>query len=100
MSDYDSLNAKGEITSLIASLKATVAYSEDETDKKVVKMRELLIKAYATIEAQQEKIRTLEGNTIPSKDEVESMSAMLDILNKLDIKTLDKLTELGNKENK
>ena len=100
MSDYDSLNAKGEITSLIASLKATVAYSEDETDKKVVKMRELLIKAYATIEAQQEKIRTLEGNKIPSKDEVESMSAMLDILNKLDIKTLDKLTELGNKENK
>lgn len=43
MSDYDNLNNSGEISSLLGSLKATVDFSEDETDKKMVNMRELLL---------------------------------------------------------
>lgn len=98
MSDYDNLNDTGRINELLGALKSTVDFSEGDSDKKIQKMRELLERAYTTIEAQQEKIRSLESNKIPSKDEVESMSAMLDMLNKLDIKTLDKLSELGSKE--
>ncbi|QHN42677.1 hypothetical protein GII36_02290 [Candidatus Mycosynbacter amalyticus] len=100
MSDYDNLNNAGNISELLGSLKTTVDFSEGDSDKKIQKMRDLLERAYVTIEAQQEKIRSLESSKIPSKDEVESMSAMLDVLNKLDIKTIDKLSELGSKEAK
>lgn len=100
MSDYDNLNSAGSINELLGSLKTTVDFSEGDSDKKIQKMRDLLERAYVTIEAQQEKIRSLESSKLPSKDEVESMSAMLDVLNKLDIKTIDKLSELGNKEAK
>lgn len=97
MSDYDNLNDKGEINELLGSLKATASYSKDESDDKIKNMRDLLVKAYTTIEAQQAKIRELQADKIPSKDEVESLSAMLDVLNKLDIKTIDKLSSLDKK---
>ena len=98
MSDYDNLNESGSISELLGSLKSTVDFSEGDNDKKVQKMRELLERAYTTIEAQQEKIRSMEAGKIPTKDEVESMSAMLDVLNKLDIKTLDKLSMIDKGE--
>lgn len=38
-----------------------------------------------------------DGNKIPSKNELESIEMMLDIINKIDYTTLDKLNRFGGK---
>lgn len=103
MSDYDDLKRAGKIDEEYGSLKATLEMLEAPTSPSKEQYEKLAIKfeqAMKLIESMKSKLAEYENNKIPSKDEVESMSAMLDILNKLDIKTLDKLTMLDNKEGK
>lgn len=101
---YDNLHDSGDIKELMGSLKMTADFlpleSKSINNDQITEIKTMLKKAYETIFAQEEKIRQLESkNSLPSKEEVESMSAMLDVLNKMDIATLNKLTEFGNKGN-
>lgn len=103
MSDYDDLKRAGKIDEEYGSLKATLEMLESPASPSKEQYEKLAIKfeqAMKLIESMKSKLAEYENNKMPSKDEVESMSAMLDILNKLDIKTLDKLTMLDKKESK
>ncbi len=96
-SDYDSLKQSGKLDETIGSLKANLEISKDVTSPSNTQYKKLAEKyeeALKLIETLRTKIDELQSSKIPSKDEVESMAAMLDVLNKLDIKTLDKLTML------
>lgn len=99
---YDNLHKSGDIKELMGSLKTTADFLPPDSKAisvdQVAEIKAMLKKAYETIFAQEERIRELENkNSIPTKDEVESMSAMLDVLNKLDIKTIDKLSSFGGR---
>ena len=101
MSDYDDLKSSGKLIETISLLKAytevskEISVSNNEGYKNLAKKYE---EAISLIEILRAKIDDLEKNKLPTKDEVESMSAMLDVLNKLDIKTLDKISMLGKAE--
>ena len=98
MSDYDNLKQTGKLDETIGSLKTMLELSKDTaapTADQYKKLSEKYEQALKLIETLKSKIDELESNKIPSKDEVESISAMLDVLNKLDIKTLDKLSMIG-----
>lgn len=102
-SDYDNLKSSGKLDETIGSLKANLEMSKvitSATHEQYQKLSEKYEEALKLIETLRAKIDELQGNKMPTLDEVESMSAMLDILNKLDIKTLDKLTELGKHNQK
>lgn len=99
-SDYDSLNSSGKLDETIGGLKASLEASKiiaSPTDEQFDKLLEKYEVALNLIETLRTKIGQLESNKMPTKDEVESMSALLDVLNKLDIKTLDKLSMLDSK---
>lgn len=103
MSDYDSLKQTGKLDETIGSLKAMLEISQVTGTPNADQYRKLSEKyeeALRIIETLRAKIDDLQSNKIPSKDEVESISAMLDVLNKLDIKTLDKLSTLGKVSSK
>lgn len=98
MSDYDNLKKSGKLDETIGSLKATLELSRDIKSPDEEQYRKLSKKyeeALMLIETLKSKIDDLQNSKLPTKDEVESMSAMLDVLNKLDIKTLDKLSTFG-----
>lgn len=102
-SDYDDLKSSGKLDEAIGSLKANLEITKvitSPTQEQYQKLSEKYEEALKLIETLRTKIDELQSNKMPTKDEVESMSAMLDILDKLDIKTLDKLTELGKHSNK
>ena len=101
--DYDDLKRSGKLDETIGSLKANLELLKDlptPTDAQYKKLAEKYEEALKLVETLKSKIDDLQNNKIPSKDDVESMSAMLDVLNKLDIKTLDKLSSLGKKDEK
>lgn len=98
MSDYDNLKQTGKLDETIGSLKAMLEISQVTSAPNADQYKKLSEKyeeALKIIETLRSKIDELQNNKIPSRDEVESISAMLDVLNKLDIKTLDKLSALG-----
>lgn len=100
-SDYDNLKQSGKLSETLKTLKAYLVVSKDvstPTTEEYKKLSDKYEEALKLIETLKEKIEEMQSNKLPSKDEVESMSAMLDVLNKLDIKTLDKLSTLGKRE--
>lgn len=100
-SDYDNLKKSGKLDETIGALRANLESSKIVSSPNDQQYQQLLQKyeeAFILIETMRTKIDQLQSNKLPTVDEVESMSAMLDVLNKLDIKTLDKLSTLGNKE--
>ena len=97
-SEYDNLKKSGKLDETIGSLKANLEISKDiatPTNEQYRRLADKYEEALGLIETLRTKIDELQNSKLPSKDEVESMSAMLDVLNKLDIKTLDKLSMLG-----
>lgn len=102
MDDYRNLKNPDKFNEQYGSLKATLEMlsvteaSDRPTKEQYAKLVEKFEQAMQVIEIQKAKLDDLQANTLPTKDEVESMSAMLDVLNKLDIKTLDKLSTLGS----
>lgn len=101
MSDYDSLKNSGKLDEAYGSLKSTKEIVELTKDAPIIskeqyeKLADRFEEALKLIEMLRSKISELESKKMPTKDEVESMSAMLDVLNKLDIKTLDKINSIG-----
>jgi hypothetical protein len=101
MSTYDDLKQSGQLTETLATLKAYLEVSKDTpapTPEQYKKLSQKYEDALRLIEILKAKVDEAQTNKLPTKDEVESMSAMLDVLNKLDIKTLDKLSMLGKKD--
>jgi hypothetical protein len=86
---------------LFADLKASQANfsetAESEKAKRYDSLLEKYVQAIKIIEQLKMRIDEVGKDKLPTKDEVESIGAMLDLVNKLDIKTLDKLNQLGGK---
>lgn len=80
---------------LMGKLQGAINYHQDSNDKDIMKLRGLLEEAYKMIEKQKLEIAKLNDNKLPTKDEVESISAMLDLVNKLDPETINKLKIFG-----
>jgi hypothetical protein len=102
-SDYDDLKKSGKLDETIGSLKANLEISKDVSSpskEQYAKLADKYEEALKLIETLRSKIDDLQSNKLPTMGEVESMSAMLDVLNKLDIKTLDKLSMLDKKDGK
>lgn len=101
MKAYDDLKQSGQLTETLATLKAYLEVSKDTpapTPEQYRKLGQKYEEALKLIEILKAEVEEAQANKLPTKDEVESMSAMLDVLNKLDIKTLDKLSMLGKKD--
>jgi hypothetical protein len=102
MSDYDNLKDTGKLDETYGSLKATketieiVRDSGNVTQVQYDKLAEKFEEALRMIEVLKGKIIELESNKMPTKDDVESMSAMLDLLGKLDDNSISRLNRLGS----
>lgn len=102
MSDYDNLKVTGKLDETYGNLKATketieiVRDSGGVTQAQYDKLAEKFEEALRLIETLKGKILELESNKMPTKDDVESMSAMLDLLGKLDENSISRLNRLGN----
>ena len=83
-----------DITSSISDLQRIYSQTSKDEDKDTL-YKELLVK----YQEAQKKIEELEGDKakskLPSKDEVESMSGMLDLISKLDASTIEKLNKFS-----
>lgn len=85
------------INDLIASLKSS-KMTEDFSKGNYQKLLKKYEEAIRVIETLKSQIDELQKKKLPTKDEVESISSMLDLINKLDPKTMKKINLLsGNK---
>ena len=86
------MSVEDEITKLQKAYQGSVEkdrlYEELLEDYKIAKKR---------IEELEEKVQANSSNQLPTKDDVEAMSGMLDLINKLDDATIEKLSKFGNK---
>lgn len=101
MGDLENNNQQrydNDLRNLMGSLQGAINYHRDSDDKDIVKLRGLLEEAYKIIEKQKLEIAKLNDNKLPTKDEVESISAMLDLVNKLDPETINKLKIFGGRK--
>lgn len=105
MSDYDNWKNSGKLDQSYGSLntaretidilKGSGSVTKDQYDKLADKFEQAL----QIIEIQKAKITELESNKMPTKEDVESMSAMLDLLGKLDDNSINRLNKLGKLNN-
>jgi hypothetical protein len=101
MSDYDNLKKSGKLDESYGTLKATsemIALVKDSgsvSKEQYEKLADKFEQALQLIETMRSKITQLEANKMPSKDEVESMSSMLDLLGKLDDTSISRIHKLG-----
>lgn len=83
----------------IGKLQDSYTSSSNPNDKDK-RYEELLAKYKIAIE----RIQKLEGrlneqaNKLPTKEDVDTMSSMLDLINKLDESTIEKLSKFGDKK--
>ena len=68
-------------------------FDEDSYKDLIIKYE----KAMEIIEEQRIMLDEYRRNKLPSKDEVDTISSMLDLINKLDDNTLDKISKLNKK---
>lgn len=86
------MNIEGEITKLQNAYQASA-----EKDKLYKELLDEYERAKKRIEELEQALKSQGGNQLPSKDEVESMSSMLDLISKLDEATIEKLSKFGSK---
>lgn len=103
MSEYDNLKKSGQLDTDYGSLKAatelidTTKALSSITTEQYNSLVEKFEKAMQMIEVQRSKINELESNKIPTKAEVESISAMFDLLGKIDDTSIAKINRLNGK---
>jgi hypothetical protein len=107
-SEYDRLKHSGELDVSYGTLRAALetidviksgqgsTVSKDQYEKLVEKFE----KAMQMIEVLRTKIAEVESNKLPTKEEVESISSMLDIINKLDDNSIARINRLGGMSKK
>lgn len=102
-SEYDRLKQTGQLDMEYGSLKATNEMieivkdgSSDSVSKsQYEKLAEKFEKAMQMIEVMRPKINEIEANQLPSREEVESISSMLDLLGRLDASSISRIKKLG-----
>ncbi len=109
MSDYDNLKKDGKLDQTYGSLNAakeTINLVKSSSSSSVTVPREQYEKlaekfedAMRLVEVMKSKINELESNKMPTKDEVESISSMLDLLGKLDDNAISRINKLGKMNN-
>lgn len=80
----------------IAKLQSTYQTSS-EKDQLYQELLNEYEKAKRRIDELEEELKKQSISQLPSKDEVESMSSMLDLISKLDETTIEKLSKFGGK---
>lgn len=107
-SEYDRLKHSGELDRGYGTLSATLetidvvksgpgsTVPRDQYEK----LAEKFEKAMQMIEVLRTKIAEVESNKLPTKEEVESISSMLDIINKLDDNSIARINRLGGMNKK
>jgi len=83
-----------DISDSIADLQKSYTKATSSTDKDRL-YNDLLTKLDAAQKRIDELEREKKSSKMPSKDEVEAMSGMLDLINKIDTSTIEKLNKLG-----
>lgn len=107
-SEYDSLKHSGELERDYGSLSAaleTIDVVKSGSGSTIPrdqyeKLAEKFEKAMQMIEVLRSKIAEMESNKLPTKEEVESISSMLDIINKLDDNSIARINRLGGMSKK
>lgn len=109
MSDYDNLKKDGKLDQTYGSLnaaretidlvKSSSSNSATVPKDQYEKLAEKFEDAMKLVEAMKTKIHELESNKMPTKDEVESISSMLDLLGKLDDNAINRINKLGKMNN-
>jgi hypothetical protein len=98
---FSNSNKPESLEATITKLRDNLITSQDKNnDFNEKSYKELLAKyeeSLGVIEVLKAKIVELERGKLPTKDEVESISAMLDLVSKLDTTTLNKIERLGKK---
>lgn len=103
MSEYDNLKKSGQLDIDYGGLKAagelidTTKALPSITTEQYKSLVEKFEKAMQMIEIQRSKINELEASKIPTKAEVESISAMFDLLGKIDDASIVKINKLNGK---
>ena len=82
-----------EINALRDARKATSRSEPDEVYNELLKKYEHALVKIHELETQ---VNSNTQSKVPSKDDVEAMSGMLDLINKLDDSTIEKLNKFGN----
>ena len=109
MSDYDNLKKEGKLDQTYGSVnasretidlvKTSASHSTTVPKEQYEKLAEKFEDAMKLVEAMRSKIQELESNKMPTKDEVESISSMLDLLGKLDDNAISRINKLGKMNN-
>jgi len=100
--DYNNSLQPADLSNTIANLRASLVASKEKTNSfDETSYKELLRKyeeALVVIETLKMQVEEVEKKKLPTKDEVESISAMLDLFSKLDPDTINKIERLGGKK--
>ena len=80
-------------------MKTSASHSTTVPKEQYEKLAEKFEDAMKLVEAMRSKIQELESNKMPTKDEVESISSMLDLLGKLDDNAISRINKLGKMNN-
>lgn len=95
------MEAKDKLTEIMIDIKAEQKRFAEVKDEQKQQSYENLLKSYnESIDKLFNFISELQGvdnNRVPTKSELESIEMMLDIINKIDYTTLDKLNRFGGK---
>ncbi len=96
--DFSNSRSSGDlsktISDLIASLKSS-KLNEDFSKANYQKLLEKYEESIQVIESLKSQLDELQKKKLPTKDEVESISSMLDLINKLDPEMIKKINLLG-----
>lgn len=77
-------------------------YHNEQNSSKKDEMYEALLDELQRLRDENKKLKLdiekLHAKALPSRDEVETMSSMIDLINKLDESTIEKLNKFGSKK--
>jgi len=100
-SDFDNVNDSGNIDTNIAELRAELGLLKQKTSGfdagSYKRLSEKYEKAMEVIELQKTQLEEYKRNKLPTKDEVDTISSMLDLISKLDDNTMQKIEKFGKK---
>ena len=89
---------ENKIIDLKASLKFFESVKKEEKEERYDELLGELSRAIDLV-INMKKRCNKKGSDLPDKSEVETIGAMLDLINKVDFTTLDKLNQLGGRTN-
>ncbi len=109
MSEYDNLKKDGRLDQTYGSLnaaretidlvKSSASNSETVSKEQYERLASKFEDAMKLVEAMRSKIHQLESDKMPTKEEVESISSMIELMSKLDDNAINRINKLGKMNN-